>query len=120
MRLSNRSVATTRRTFLLSGLLAGGSLVVGVGVFNSAWMVESHATEIANWVIIAPNNTVTLRIAQMEMGQGATTTMAQLLAEELEVDWSRIRTEYYAPTVDLLRGHVYGRTVTAASEGVVK
>jgi isoquinoline 1-oxidoreductase beta subunit len=52
------------------------------------------------------------------MGQGATTSMAQLLAEELEVDWSRIQTEFISMAEHLKRRRVYGRTNTAASEGV--
>ena len=51
-------------------------------------------TEILHWIVVAPDNTITIRIPQAEMGQGVTTSIAQLVAEELEVDWSMLRTEY--------------------------
>ena len=54
----------------------------------------------------------------MEMGQGAMTSMAQLLAEELEVDWSKVRTEFISVRTHLKRGRIYGRTETHSSEGV--
>ena len=74
--------------------------------------------EIRDWITVSPDNTVTIRVAQMEMGQGATTTMAQLLAEELGVDWSTLKTEPISIRTHLLRGKVYGRTRTDASRGV--
>ena len=74
--------------------------------------------EIRDWITVSPDNTVTVRVAQMEMGQGATTTMAQLLAEELGVDWSTLKTEPISIRTHLLRGKVYGRTRTDASRGV--
>ena len=54
----------------------------------------------------------------MEMGQGAMTAMAQLIAEELEVDWSKLKTEFISMTTHLNRGGAYGRVVTVGSEGV--
>ena len=54
----------------------------------------------------------------MEMGQGTMTAMAQLLAEELEVNWSDVRTEFISIARNMSREKVYGRTATAGSEGV--
>jgi isoquinoline 1-oxidoreductase beta subunit len=71
-----------------------------------------------HWVVVAPNNTVTIRIAQVEMGQGTATAMAQLLAEELEADWSKVQTEFVSLTTDLERDQMYGQMGTAASLGV--
>ncbi len=45
--------------------------------------------EINAWVVIKPDDTVIIRIARAEMGQGTLTGLAQLVAEELECDWSQ-------------------------------
>lgn len=85
----------SRRSFILSASAAGGALAVGFRLTGGSKATRS--VEILNWVVVAPDNTVTIPIAQMEMGQGAT-TLAQLLAEELEVDWSLVRTEFISVT----------------------
>jgi isoquinoline 1-oxidoreductase beta subunit len=81
-------------------------------------LVPTQHTEILNWIIIEPNNTVTIRIAQPEMGQGIITSTAQLLAEELEVDWSRIKVEFISIATHLRRKKAYGRTTADFTSGV--
>jgi isoquinoline 1-oxidoreductase beta subunit len=81
-----------RRTFLGA---AGGLLVS----FRLPVRAQSAAPLKLNaWVHIAPDDTVTLFIHKAEMGQGTVTSLAMLLAEELECDWKRIRTEF--PGID--------------------
>ena len=53
--------------------------------------------EVNAWVVIRPDDTVVIRIARSEMGQGSLTGLAQLVAEELECDWSKVTTEYPTP-----------------------
>ena len=110
----------SRRTFILSAAAACGGLAIGLQVsrLNPSLAVEPESVEIHNWIVVAPDNTMTIRIAQMEMGQGAITSMVQLLAEELEVDWSKIKTEFISIARHLDHNRVYGRTETAASLGV--
>jgi len=74
--------------------------------------------EINAWVAIAPDDTVTIRMARSEMGQGTRTGLAQLLAEELECDWARIRTEYVTPGESLARQRAWGAFLTAGSQGI--
>ena len=102
----------SRRTFLLFSAAVGGALVVGL---RPNW---SRSLEIYDWVVIAPDNTVTVRVAQVEMGQGGLTSMAQLLAEELKADWSQVRTEFVSIARHLAQKKLYGRTETAASSGI--
>ena len=98
---------------------AGGGLVIGLRLADFASQdPHQDPREIHSWITVAPDDTVTIRIAQMELGQGAMTSMAQLLAEELEVDWSKVRAEFISIRTHLSRGKIYGRTNTSQSKGV--
>ncbi len=113
--------AISRRGLLLSAAASGGAMAFGfpwgaAGVAEAA--LPQPGAELYNWVVIAPDNTITIRIAQMEMGQGTMTAMAQLLAEELEADWRTVKTEFISIAAHLQRDKVYGRTRTASSLGV--
>jgi isoquinoline 1-oxidoreductase beta subunit len=61
---------------------------------------------------------VIIRIARSEMGQGTLTGLAQLVAEELECDWSRVSTEYPTPGQNLARKRVWGNFSTGGSRGI--
>ena len=65
--------------------------------------------EVNAWVVIQPDDTVVIRIARSEMGQGTLTGLAQLVAEELECDWSKVTTEYPTPGENVARKRVVGR-----------
>jgi isoquinoline 1-oxidoreductase subunit beta len=105
----------------LSAAAAGGGLAIGLrfASFHSKnKTIEPESGEIHNWIVVAPDNSVTIRIAQMEMGQGAMTAMAQLLSEELEVDWSKVKTDFISIAEQMRRNGVFGSTETGASMGV--
>jgi len=64
-------------------------------------------TDILYWITINSDNSVTFKIPQPEIGQAVTTTISQLLAEELEVEWSSVKTEFYDPNTHLDNNNVY-------------
>ena len=68
--------------------------------------------------MIQPDDTVVIRIARCEMGQGTLTGLAQLVAEELECDWSKVTTEYPTPGQNLARNRVWGNFSTGGSRGI--
>ena len=68
--------------------------------------------------MIKPDDTVVIRIARSEMGQGTLTGLAQLVAEELECDWSKVTTEYPTPGQNLARNRVWGNFSTGGSRGI--
>ncbi len=110
----------SRRT-LLKGAAAG--LVVGFHLPASKALAQGAAPapstpEINAWVVIRPDDTVVLRMARSEMGQGTRTGLAQLIAEELHCDWSRIVTEYVTPGQSLARNRAWGNFQTAGSQGI--
>ncbi len=95
----------SRRAFLISAGVVGGGVALGY-VFGwpklqlqAAEMLDSGAgrppsgitLEPTAWIEISPDNRVTFYIPKIEMGQGVHTALAQILAEELGVDWEAVR-----------------------------
>ena len=78
----------------------------------------AEVQEINAWVVIKPDDTVVIRIARSEMGQGTLTGLAQLVAEELECDWSKVTTEYPTPGENIRRNRVWKNFSTGGSRGI--
>jgi isoquinoline 1-oxidoreductase beta subunit len=93
-----------RRGFLISGAAAAGGFALG---FRLSAARAAEVKEIDAWVVIHPDDRVVIRIARSEMGQGTMTGLAQLVAEELECDWSKITTEFPTPGENIRRGRVW-------------
>ncbi len=74
--------------------------------------------EVNAWVVIRPDDTVVIRIARSEMGQGTLTGLAQLVAEELECDWSKVTTEFPTPGQSVARKRAWGDFSTGGSRGI--
>ena len=74
--------------------------------------------EVNAWVVVRPDDTVVIRIARSEMGQGTLTGLAQLVAEELECDWSKVTTEYPTPGQSVARKRAWGDFSTGGSRGI--
>src|SRR5205814_2906812 len=68
--------------------------------------------------VIRPDDTIVIRIARSEMGQGSLTGLAQLVAEELECDWSKVTTEFPSPAANIARKRVWGNFSTGGSRGI--
>src|SRR5262249_37805399 len=86
-----------RRSFLVSSAAAGGGLALGFSLpFGDAEAAEA-GSEVNAWVFVKPDETVVVRIARSEMGQGTLTGLAQMVAEELECDWSKVTYEFPTP-----------------------
>jgi isoquinoline 1-oxidoreductase beta subunit len=87
----------TRRAFITSGVLAGGAVVIGVAIRPgnragkvAALIAGEDETVFNVWVKISPDNTVTAIIPHAEMGQGVHTTLAMMLADEMDADWDKV------------------------------
>ena len=105
-----------RRSFVVSAAAAGGGLALGFHV-PLAEAAES-TPEVNAWAVIRPDETVVIRIARSEMGQGTLTGLAQMVAEELECDWSRVTYEFPTPGENVKRKRVWGDFFTAGSQGI--
>ncbi|MGZ5871038.1 MAG: molybdopterin cofactor-binding domain-containing protein [Bradyrhizobium sp.] len=112
----------SRRTFIVgSAAVAGGGLALGLSVpfgVEEAQAQSAAATEVNIWVAIKPDDTCVIRVARSEMGQGTITGLAQLVAEELECDWSKVTTEGITPARNLASKRAWGEMGTGGSRGI--
>lgn len=111
----NAVLSPSRRRFL--GQSAAG-LLLGFHIPFDAAAQDGQAPEVNAWVVVKPDDTIVIRIARSEMGQGTLTGLAQLVAEELDADWARVTTEYPTPGTNLARKRVWGSFSTGGSRGV--
>jgi len=117
----------SRRSFLVSTLSAAGGLAVGVGAGSAEafpalpepWSAEAPTDpqEINAWLLIEPDDTVIIRVAQSEMGEGIFTALPMIVAEGLECDFAKVRPEYASANRNL-DGGPYGRAGTGGSGAV--
>ncbi len=100
-----------RRDFLATIAAAQGAFVLGFwmpqkaeaqaqAVPGAVWYQDPTTPEINAWIVIAPNDSVTIRIAQTELGQGVWTSNAMMVCEELQCDWSKVRPQYASANRD--------------------
>jgi isoquinoline 1-oxidoreductase subunit beta len=105
------SADVTRREFLATVAAAQGAFVLGFWVPEKAhaqtsppagavWYEDAPTPEINAWIVIAPDDTVTIRIAQTELGQGVWTSNAMMVCEELQCDWAKVRPQYASANRD--------------------
>lgn len=131
-------MAISRRAILLSGLAAGGGLAVWAvarrlddGDAAAKFAASTpEAVALNAWVKIDAAGIVTCGVHRAEMGQGVSTALPMLVAEELDLDWGRVRFEFTPVDRDyynfgiLLRGQplgdTAGRPLAALGEGAIR
>jgi len=122
--MTNTASSLSRRSFIIgtgaTGLSIGVLAACGGGENGAEPDYSNMPTpdEVNAWVHIDNDDTVTIRIARSEMGQGTLTGLAQLVAEELECDWTKVKTEYPTPGQNLARERVWGDFGTGGSQGL--
>ncbi len=116
----NQHVKLDRRSFVVGSAAFGGGLALGLDLPLGPQAVRAAegGPEVTAWVVIKPDDSVVIRIAKSEMGQGTMTGLAQLVAEELECDWSKVSTEFPTPGQNVARKRVWGDFFTAGSRGL--
>jgi isoquinoline 1-oxidoreductase subunit beta len=110
-----------RRAFVIGTAAVGSGLALGLDIpFGGPALARAAdgSPEVNAWVVIQPDDTVVIRIARSEMGQGTLTGLAQLVAEELECDWSKVTTEFPSPGQNVARKRVWGDFSTGGSRGI--
>ena len=119
----NAIASLSRRGFLSVSAVAG-AFTLGIRAPLAQTAPASTAApagappEINAWVVVKPDDTVVIRIARSEMGQGTLTGLAQRVAEELDCDWAKVTTEYPTPGQNLARNRAWGDFSTGGSRGI--
>src|SRR5690242_18313701 len=120
----------SRRDFVVSAATASGGLALGLSMpgfpafaapayKNPAFAGDAaDPREVNAWVVIEPDDTVTLRCPMAEMGQGTGTGLPMLLAEELECDWSKVKVEFASVNRNIRDNNVYRDMTTVGSRGI--
>ncbi|HEU4845550.1 MAG TPA: molybdopterin cofactor-binding domain-containing protein, partial [Burkholderiaceae bacterium] len=112
----------SRRGFIKAGAVAGGGLVLGFFVpganrFANAQAQQAKTYEPNAFLHIAPDNSVTVQVNRLEFGQGVQTALPMLIAEELDADWSQVRSEL-APAGEQYKDPAFGIQMTGGSGSV--
>ena len=118
----------SRRSFLVGSSAMGAGLALGFTIPMSARAVDqassagranpAPAQELGAWVLVQPDDRVVVRIARTEMGQGTLTGLAQLVADEMDADWSKVSTELVSPQANWARKNAWGQMLTVGSFGI--
>lgn len=111
----NGAVTLSRRGLLKAALLAGGAVRFGLLLPGAAHAADEADVEVTSWILIQADGRVVFRIPQSELGQGVTTSLAQLLAEEMDLAWGEFDTEYFDAQINRVRHNVYVHTATLNS-----
>ena len=119
----------SRRSFIQASLSAAGGLAIAAfapefagatSLAGEPWSPETGKApdEVNAFVVIDPDNSITLRIPKSEMGQGPLTALAMILAEELECDFGKVKVEYASAHRNLTDNNVYQSMGTGGSRSV--
>ena len=83
-----------------------------------AFAADAAGPEVTAWIVIRPNDDVIIRVARSEMGQGSSTGLPMLVAEELECDWRKVRIEFVSSAENLRRNRAWGSMATGGSQSI--
>ena len=121
---NNPDRGPTRRHFVITSLTAAGGFAISVStpelvralaLSERPWSPEDPSHELSAWIVITPDNMVTIRIPHAEMGQGAATALPMIVAEELECDWTQIKGEFASGNRNVREKGVYKDMATSGS-----
>jgi isoquinoline 1-oxidoreductase subunit beta len=111
-----------RRHFIVNSSKAAGGLALS---FNFPMMAKlsaqtqgATANEVTAWVVVKPDDSIVVRIARSEMGQGTLTGLAQMVVDDLDGNWAKVSTEYPTPGENLARARIWGDFGTGGSRGI--
>ena len=115
-----------RRHFIVNSSKAAGGLALS---FNFPMMAKlsaqtnvqnagAAANEVTAWVVVKPDDSIVVRIARSEMGQGTLTGLAQMVVDDLDGNWGKVSTEYPTPGENLARARIWGDFGTGGSRGI--
>lgn len=114
----HESNSVSRRAFLTTAAAVGGGLLIGFRVPIAEASQATGALAPNAFVRVDRDGRIHVTLPYVEMGQGAYTAQAQLLAEELEVDIEQLTLEHAPPNEALYSHPVFGDQITGGSAGL--
>lgn len=117
------AVTISRRCVIRTMIGAGGGLILGFHVPGAVaavvapkpWTAPADGTEINAWLAIEPDGMVEIRVPHTEQGQGGMTSVALMIAEELDVPWDKVRAVFADMNRQVNQGRPYVASFTAGS-----
>src|SRR5689334_4829020 len=114
-----------RRAFVVGSAAAGGLMLpfgpkaaLAAPGDRAQFSENLSPNELGIWVAVKPDDTVAIRVVRAEMGQGSQTGLAQLIAEELDCDWSKVMIEYPTPADNVKRKRAWGNYNSSGSRAI--
>ncbi len=118
----------TRRDFVVATMTAAGGMALGLAhpslahalaINPQPWGADAPSPHEFNaWLVIEPDDSVVIRYGRAEMGQGSFTALTICVAEELQCDWSKVRTEFASAHRNIVENNVYGDQSSNGSHSV--
>src|SRR5436309_15161503 len=115
------SLHKSRRDFLKVSAAVGGGFALQLTVPARVLAQAAAGTpgpELTPWIVVNPDNSVLIRVARSEMGQGSSTGLAMLVAEERECGWKKVRTEFVSTNEQVRRNRAWGSMATGGSRSI--
>ena len=113
----NKQFNSSRRKFMLTSAAISGGFALGLQLPAKAQDAVS-GNDINIWVQINPDDTVTIKYARCEMGQGSMTSAPQIVADELDASWDQVRIEYVDVNEHFRMDRAWGAMVTVGSQTI--
>src|SRR3989475_3789830 len=110
-----------RRDFLKVSTAVGGGLALQLAIpapVLAQAAAKGKGPELTAWIVVNPDSSVVIRVARSEMGQGSSTGLPMLVAEELECDWRKVRIEFVSTSEQLRRNRAWGSMATGGSRSI--
>ncbi len=108
----------SRRGFLQATVTTAGGMMLGFHLPAYSRLKDIRKLEVNAWLTIAADDTITIRVAKAEMGQGIFSSLPMIIAEEMEANWKNVRAEYAQANRNARENRVYGNMGTGGSFSV--
>ncbi|MFN0314944.1 MAG: molybdopterin cofactor-binding domain-containing protein [Burkholderiales bacterium] len=114
----NDIINPDRRSFIIRSSAITGAIAVEFSGWGAALAAHHEGVEVTHWIVINPDDSITIRIARSELGQGSFTGLAMLVAEELQCDWNKVKPEYADVNEHVRRNRIWGNMSTGGSRAI--
>jgi isoquinoline 1-oxidoreductase beta subunit len=108
----------SRRDFIVTSGAATSAFALGFSIPAKDAAAAGEGSEVNAWILIGTDDIITLRVHRSEMGQGSFTALPQMIAEELEADWDKVKPEFASANRQVRENKVYVSMGTGGSQAI--